>query len=82
MRCKPNFPCNICEGDHLTHMCSSILMVLRARCFSEGSSSLESPLVFQQSIYPLVDKVVGSMQYSTDPTLVLCGDSSLDNFVS
>jgi hypothetical protein len=25
--CKPKFPCNICEGDHLTHLCPAIQVV-------------------------------------------------------
>ena len=28
-RFKPKFPCKICKGDHLTHLCPSISVVQR-----------------------------------------------------
>jgi hypothetical protein len=49
---------------------------------SEDPSSSESSLVSQHSNQYLVDKVVMSMQYSADTTLVLGGDASLDHVVS
>jgi hypothetical protein len=79
---KPKFPCNICKGDHLTHLCPAIVMVRRAWSLSEGPSSSESSSVSQQPIQSLVDEVVMSMQYSVDTTLILGGDASLDHVVS
>jgi hypothetical protein len=71
---NPKFPCNICKGYHLTHLCPSIVVVQRVWSLSEGPSSYESSLVSQQLIQSLVDEVVMSMQSSTDPTLLLESD--------
>jgi hypothetical protein len=79
---KPKFPCNICKGDHLTHLCPAIVMVRRAWSLSEGPSSSVSSLVSQQSNQSLVDEVIMSIPYSADTTLILGGDASLDHVVS
>jgi hypothetical protein len=60
--CKPKFPCNICKGDHLTHLCPRILEVQRLWSLSTSSYDSESFEVSSQSIQPLVKKVVMSMQ--------------------
>jgi hypothetical protein len=44
---KPKFPCNVCKGDHLTHLCPAISMVQRTWSLSEGPSSSVSSLVSQ-----------------------------------
>jgi hypothetical protein len=69
--CKPKFPCNLCKGDHLTHLCPGILEVQILWSLSARSSDSESSQVSSQSIQPLVEKVVMSMQSSDDPTPLL-----------
>jgi hypothetical protein len=78
-RMKPKFPCKICKGYHLTHMCPTIPEVQRVWSLYQGSFSLEPPLVSQQPIQPLVDEVVEPMQYLVNPTLLLEGDVSTDH---
>jgi hypothetical protein len=58
---KPKFPCNLCKGDHLTHLCPSILEVQRLWSLSAISSDSESSEVSSQFFQPLVAKVVMSM---------------------
>jgi hypothetical protein len=48
---------------------------------SDSPSGFESSLVSQHSNPSLVDSVVVPMQYSTDTTLILGGDASLDHVV-
>jgi hypothetical protein len=55
---KPKFPCKICKGDHLTHLCPGIPEVQRLWSLSASSSDSESFEVSSQSIQPLVEKVV------------------------
>ena len=55
---KSKFPCNLCKGDHLTHLCPGILEVQRLWSLSARSSDFESFEVSSQSIQPLVEKVV------------------------
>jgi hypothetical protein len=80
--CKPKFPCNICKGDHLTHLCPGILEVQRLWSLSASSSDFESFEVSSQSIQPLVENVVTLMQSSVDPTPLLRGEVPLDHVVS
>jgi hypothetical protein len=47
---KPKFPCNICKGDHLTHLCLGILEVQILWSLSASSSDFESFEVSSQSI--------------------------------
>jgi hypothetical protein len=68
---KPKFPCNICKGDHLTHLCPGIPEVQRLWSLSAISFDSESSQVSSQSIKTLVEKLVMSMQSSVDPTLLL-----------
>jgi hypothetical protein len=82
IRCKPKFPCNICKGYHLTHLCPGILEVQRLWSLSASSSNSESSKVSSQSIHPLVEKVVTPMQSSADPTPLLGGEVPLDLVVS
>jgi hypothetical protein len=49
---------------------------------STRSSDSESSEVSSQSIQPMVDEVVMSMQYSIDPTPLLGGDVPSDHVVS
>jgi hypothetical protein len=79
---KPKFPCNLYKGDHLTHLCPSLLEVQRFWSLSARSSNSGSSAVSSQSIQPLVEKVVTLMQSSTDPTLLLGGEVPLDHLVS
>jgi hypothetical protein len=81
MNSKPKFPCNICKGDHLTHLFHMLLSCRRVWSLSEGPSSSQSSLVSQKCIQSLVDEVVSLVQYSTDTTLILGGDVSLDHVV-
>ena len=43
---KPKFPCKLCEGDHLTYKCPSIVEVWRV--WFHGHPIFEHPEVFQQ----------------------------------
>jgi hypothetical protein len=79
---KPKFPCNICKGDHLTHLCPGLLEAQILWSLSASSSDSESSEVSSQSIHPLVDEVVMSMQSSADPTPLLGGDVPSDHVVS
>ena len=49
---------------------------------SASSSNSESSKASSQSIQPLVDEVVMSMQSSANPTPLLGGDAPLDHVVS
>jgi hypothetical protein len=80
--CKPKFPCKLCKGDHLTHLCPSLLEVQRLWSLSANSSDFESSVVSSQFIQPLVEKMVMPMQSSTDPTPLLGGEVPLDLVVS
>jgi hypothetical protein len=80
--CKPKFPCKLCKGDHLTHLCPGITEVQRLWSLSTSSSDSESFEVSSHSIQPLVEKVVMSMQSSADPTPPLGGEVPLDLVVS
>jgi hypothetical protein len=42
---KPKFPCKICKGDHLTHMCPGIPKVQRLWSLSARYSNSESSQV-------------------------------------
>jgi hypothetical protein len=79
---KPKFPCNLCKGDHLTHLCPGIPEVQRLWSLSTSSSDSESSEVSSQPIHPLVEKVVMPMQSSDDPTPLLGGEVPLDLVVS
>jgi hypothetical protein len=79
---KPKFPCKLCKGDHLTHLCPGIPEVQRLWSLSASSSDSESFEVSSQSIQPLVEKVVMPMQSSADPTPLLRGEVPLDLVVS
>jgi hypothetical protein len=68
---KPKFPCKLCKGDHLTHLCLGILEVQRLWSLSASSSDSESSKVSSQSIQPWVVKVVMPMQSSANPTPLL-----------
>jgi hypothetical protein len=82
IRHRPKFPCNLCKGDHLTHLCPDIPEVQILWSMSTISSDSESYEVSSQSIHPLVEKVVMPMQSSTDPTPLLQGEVPLDHVVS
>jgi hypothetical protein len=43
--CQPKFPCNICKGDHLTHLCPGIPEVQRLWSLSTRSFDSESSQV-------------------------------------
>jgi hypothetical protein len=81
IRHKPKFPCKLYKGDHLTHLCPGIPEVQRLWSLSASSSDSESFEVSSQSIQPLVEKVVMSMQSSVDPTPLLGGKVPLDHVV-
>jgi hypothetical protein len=74
---KPKFPCNISKGDHLTHLCPSVLKVQRLWSLSASSFDSESSEVSTKSIQPLVEKVVVPMQYLVNPTPILGGEVPL-----
>jgi hypothetical protein len=76
---KPKFPCKLCKGDHLTHLCLGLPEVQRLWSLSTSSSDSE---VSSQSIQPLVEKLVMPMQSSADPTPLLGGEVPLDHVVS
>jgi hypothetical protein len=79
---KPKFPCKLCKGDHLTHLCLGIPEVQRLWSLSASSSDYESSKVSSQYIQPLVEKVVMLMQSLVDPTPLLGGEAPLDHVVS
>jgi hypothetical protein len=58
---KPKFPCKLCKGDHLTHLCPDIPEVQRLWSLSARFSDSESSKVSSQSIQPLVVKVAMPM---------------------
>jgi hypothetical protein len=58
---NPKFPCNICKGDHLTHLCPVILEVQRLWSLSARSYDSKSSQVSSQFIQALVEKVVMPM---------------------
>jgi hypothetical protein len=80
--CKPNFPCNICKGDHLNHPFLGIPEVQILWPLSATSSDSESYEVSSKYIQPLVDEMVVPMQSLTDPTPIFGGDVSVDHVVS
>jgi hypothetical protein len=53
---KPKFPCKLCKGDHLTHLCPDILEVKILWSLSTSSYDSESSEVSSESIQPLVEK--------------------------
>jgi hypothetical protein len=79
--CNPKFPCNICKGGHLTHLCLRILETRRLWSMSAIFFDFESYSISPQSIHPLDDEVVMPMQSSADPTPILGGDAPLDHVV-
>jgi hypothetical protein len=79
---KPKFPCKLCKGDHLIHLCPGIPEVQILWSLSASSSDSEYFEVSSQSIQPLVEKVVIPMQSSVDPTPLLEGEVPLDLVVS
>jgi hypothetical protein len=79
---KTKFPCNLCKGDHLTHLCLGIPEVQILWSLSTSSSKFEYSKVSSQSIQPLVEKVVMLMQSSTNPTPLLGGEVTLVHVVS
>jgi hypothetical protein len=79
---KLKFPCKICKGDHLTHLCPGIPEVQRLFSLSASSYDSKSFEVSSQSIQPLVEKVVMLMHSSVDPTPLLGGEVPLDLVVS
>jgi hypothetical protein len=78
---KPKFPCKLCKGDHLTHLCLGITkpQILWSPTRSSDSESFQ---VSSHYIQPLVVKVVMSMQSSVDPAPLLGGEVPLDHVVS
>jgi hypothetical protein len=80
--CKPKFPCNICKGDHLTHLFPSLPEARRLWSLSARSFDSEFSEVFSQSIHPVVEKGVMPMQSLADPTPLLGGDVPLYHVVS
>jgi hypothetical protein len=79
---KPNFPCNLCKGYHLTHLCPGLPEVQRLWSLSASSSDSKYFEVSSQYIQPLVEKVVTLMQSSADPTPLLRVEVLLDHVVS
>jgi len=71
---KPNFPCKICKGYHLTHLCPSIPEVQRIWSESKSSSTPRSDMVSHQSHQPLVDNVVEPVQSLADYTPLSRGE--------
>jgi hypothetical protein len=67
------FPCNIYNGDHLTHLCPSLLEAWRLWYLSISASYSYSYEVSSQPIEFLVDELVTVMQSSIDPTPLLGG---------
>jgi hypothetical protein len=79
---NPKFPCNLCKGDHLTHLCPGLPKERRLWSLSTISYDSDSYEVSSQPIHPLVDEVVMSMKYSSDPTPILGGDAPSYHVVS
>jgi hypothetical protein len=50
IECKPKFPCNICKGDHLTHMFPDIPVVQRLWSLFARSSDSDSFEISSESI--------------------------------
>jgi len=71
---KPKFPCKICKGGHLTHLCPGIPEVQRIWSKSESISTPRSDMVPHQSHQPLVDNVVEPVQSLADYTPLLGGE--------
>jgi hypothetical protein len=65
---NPKFPCKLCKGDHLTHLCLGIPEVQRLWSLPASSSNSYYFEVSSQSIQPVVEKVIMSMQSLVDPT--------------
>jgi hypothetical protein len=80
--CKPKFPCKLCKGDHLTHLCPGITEVQRLCSLSKSSSDSDSFEVSSQYFQTLVEKVVMSMHLSVDPIPLLGDEAPLDLVVS
>jgi hypothetical protein len=80
--CKHTFLCRLCKGGHLTHLFPTSTLVQETQSFSHIPSGFESSLVSQHFNPSSVDTTVISMQSSTDTTLLLGGDASLDHAVS
>ena len=76
LKCKLNFPCMLCEGDHLTHKCPAITEVQRVWSKTQEFPSQEQPIVSQHPTQPLVDQVVEPISALVDPTLL--SESDLD----
>ena len=72
---KPKFPCKICKGDHLTHLCPGIPEVQRIWSEFESSSTPTSDMVPRQSHQPLVDHVAEPVQSLADYTPLLGGEA-------
>jgi hypothetical protein len=70
------FPCIICKGDHLTHLCPLIPEINKVWPIVEGSSTPELPMVPRQPTQPLVEEVVSLMQYFVDHTPLSKSDVS------
>ena len=70
LKCKLKFPCNLCEGDHLTHQCLAITELGRVWSKTQEFPSPEQPIVSQQPNQPLVDLVVEPSQYLVHPPLL------------
>jgi hypothetical protein len=79
---KTKFPCNLCKGDHLTHLCPGIPEVQRLWSLSTRSSDSKSFEDSSQSIPPSVEKVVMLMKSMANPTPLLGGEIPLDLVVS
>jgi hypothetical protein len=79
--CKPKFPCKICKGDHLTHLCPDIPEVQILWSLSARSFDYESSEVSSQPIQQLVEKAVMTIQSSVDPTPLLGGEVPLNHVV-
>jgi hypothetical protein len=80
--CMINFSCNLCKGDHLTHLFPGLLEVCIFWSLSARSSDYESSKVSSQHIHLMFKKVVMPMQSSADPTPFWGGDAPLDHVVS
>jgi hypothetical protein len=78
---KTMFLCRLCKGGHLTRLCPTTTVVQEEQSLSDSPLGSESSLVSQNSNPYLVDTMVMSMQSSTDTTLLLGGDVSLDHVV-
>jgi hypothetical protein len=79
---NPKFPCNICKGGHLPHLCPGLLEARRLWSLSTIFCDSKSSEVSSQFIQPLFDEVVMLMQSSANPTSLLGGDAPLYHVVS